>query len=199
VDHIRQELHDDEERSISKANLAKPAADPDVFESKKPSVKDRVDSYIDKKNYSRKTFKNYEKNELGERGVCIAGDKAPNHHTVVIENGISYHVTLSQGSSCGLYLDQRDNRRRLLDLLMESPSENRSLLNTFCFTCSFSLLPASRGITTANIDLSRSSIDWGKDVSEENVKKIIMPDPTLNFFFLSKPKNCFPDKIRMNI
>ncbi len=169
MDHIRQELNADEVPS-SKANLAK-ETDPDVFESKKqPALKDRVDSYIDRKNHSRKTFKNYEKNELGERGVCIVGDKAPNHHTVVIENGITYHVTLSQGSSCGLYLDQRDNRRRLLELLMQSPPEKRSLLNTFCFTCSFSLLPASRGITTANIDLSKSSIDWGKDVSERLLK-----------------------------
>lgn len=165
MDHIRQEL-DSNDGPAPKADLAKPAESPNVFESKKqPSVKERVDSYIDRKNQSRKTFKNSEKNELGERGVCIAGDKAPDHHTIVIENGISYHVTLSQGSSCGLYLDQRDNRRKLLDLLMQSAPEKRSLLNTFCFTCSFSALPASHGITTANIDLSRSSIDWGKDVS----------------------------------
>lgn len=90
--------------------------------------------------------------------------------TVVIEHGVRYLVRMEEGYSVGLFLDQRDNRRRLLSGYIGSnfpPFDSRSsakeCLNLFSYTCSFSVCLASRGWRTVNVDISHRYLGWGQE------------------------------------
>jgi 23S rRNA (cytosine1962-C5)-methyltransferase len=75
----------------------------------------------------------------------------------VLERGICYAVDFGAGYSAGLFLDQRANRQFVKRL---AP---RRMLNTFAYTCSFSVSAALGGGATMSIDLSRKSLDRGRD------------------------------------
>jgi 23S rRNA (cytosine1962-C5)-methyltransferase len=102
----------------------------------------------------------------------VMGAKAPERFTVR-ENSVSFELSFQEGYSTGLFLDQRDNRRRLLtghvaagfSLFQSQISDLKSqirLLNLFAYTCGFSVCAAKAGMHTTSIDLSRKSIAWGK-------------------------------------
>jgi 23S rRNA (cytosine1962-C5)-methyltransferase len=87
----------------------------------------------------------------------------------VRENGVQYELSFNEGYSVGLFLDQRDNRRRFLanhvaaDFPLFDPGTGVSeVLNTFAYTCGFSVCAALSGAKTTNIDLSKKYLDWGK-------------------------------------
>ncbi len=75
----------------------------------------------------------------------------------VLERGVSYAVDFGAGYSAGLFLDQRHNRQFV------RRNAPRRLLNCFAYTCSFSVVAALAGGTTLSIDLSRKSLDRGRD------------------------------------
>lgn len=132
----------------------------------------------------------------------------------VIENGVRFWMSFGEGYSTGLFLDQKDNRRRLLtghiardfsigqvcnlssgnlpsienggagardfsdgrhscrpdfqaDLpggrIPALPLVDRAVLNTFAYTCGFSVCGALAGATVTSLDLSRKYLDWGRD------------------------------------
>jgi 23S rRNA (cytosine1962-C5)-methyltransferase len=104
----------------------------------------------------------------------VLGEAAPERFTVR-ENGVQFELSFAEGYSVGLFLDQRDNRRRLLtghvaagfSLLpssLQSPITDRRLqiLNTFAYTCGFSVCAAKTGARTTSLDLSKKCLDWGK-------------------------------------
>jgi 23S rRNA (cytosine1962-C5)-methyltransferase len=104
----------------------------------------------------------------------VLGEAAPERFTVR-ENGVHFELSFSEGCSVGLFLDQRDNRRRLLTGhvgagfpllpgLPQSPMADRKwqILNTFAYTCGFSVCAAKAGARTTSLDLSKKSLDWGK-------------------------------------
>jgi len=76
--------------------------------------------------------------------------------TVVRENGIRYGLDFAAGYSAGLFIDQRANRA-----VVRRPAIRR-LLNTFAYTCSFSVAAALAGAETVSIDLSKKSLDRGR-------------------------------------
>src|SRR3972149_4054175 len=77
---------------------------------------------------------------------------------VVLENGIKFNISLLEGGGTGLFLDQRDNRKKIQAL-----ANNKEVLNCFCYTSSFSIYAILGGaISTTNIDLSKKAIEWGK-------------------------------------
>ncbi|MBI5863517.1 MAG: class I SAM-dependent rRNA methyltransferase [Planctomycetes bacterium] len=62
------------------------------------------------------------------------------------------------GYSVGLFLDARENRRRVREL-----SRGRRVLNTFAYTCGFSVAAALGGAAeTVSVDVSRRYLEWGK-------------------------------------
>ena len=94
-----------------------------------------------------------------------------------------------KATPCGLFLDQRDNRRRLLtghvaagfplfphqesrqsfetDPAKQEDFKDRqaafpTMLNTFAYTCAFSVCAAKGGARTTSLDLSKKYLDWGK-------------------------------------
>ena len=76
----------------------------------------------------------------------------------VRENGVTYLINFGEGLSTGLFLDQRENRRRLLRM----PLAGKRVLNCFAYTCAFSVAAAKVGALTTSVDLSRNYLDWGQ-------------------------------------
>ena len=78
---------------------------------------------------------------------------------VVLENGIKFNISFLEGGGTGLFLDQRDNRKKIQAL-----ANNKEILNCFCYTSSFSIYTSLGGATkTTNIDLSKKAIEWSKN------------------------------------
>ncbi len=87
----------------------------------------------------------------------IQGDaKAPLQRTV-LERGVCYGLDFGAGYSAGLFLDQRENRQFVRRL---AP---RRMLNCFAYTCSFSVVAGLEGAETLSIDLSKKSLNRGRD------------------------------------
>jgi 23S rRNA (cytosine1962-C5)-methyltransferase len=88
--------------------------------------------------------------------ILRSGDASLPITTVVTEAGIRYGLDFGTGYSHGLFLDQRANRAKLHAL------KPKRLLNTFAYTCSFSVVAGLAGAETVSVDLSRKSLDRGK-------------------------------------
>jgi 23S rRNA (cytosine1962-C5)-methyltransferase len=95
--------------------------------------------------------------------------EAPAGEFLVRENGLRFELAFDRGYSYGLFLDQRDNRRRLLRNHVAAgfpaplaQSGGRRLLNLFAYTCGFSVAAAAAGWETTSLDLSRHYLDWGR-------------------------------------
>ena len=89
--------------------------------------------------------------------VLHSGDPALPLTTVVTEAGMRYGLDFAAGYSHGLFLDQRANRAQIRAL------RPKRLLNTFAYTCSFSIVAALGGAETVNVDLSKKSLDRGRE------------------------------------
>ena len=77
---------------------------------------------------------------------------------VVQENGVRYWVELDAGLATGIFLDQRDNRRWMRDHCAD-----RRVLNTFAYTCGFSVAAAVGGARrTVSIDAAAPALELGR-------------------------------------
>ncbi len=80
------------------------------------------------------------------------------------EGNLSYLFDAELGQSPGLFLDQRDNRRRVLKI-----AKNKKVLNLFSYTCGFSVAAASGGATqVTSVDVSQRFLDRGKENFKAN-------------------------------
>lgn len=98
----------------------------------------------------------------------VAGAAAPPAF-MVRENGLSFELSFAEGYSIGLFLDQRDNRRRFLVnhvgdgfTLFPAGAQNATVLNAFAYTCGFSAAAAKAGAHVTSLDLSKKYLEWGK-------------------------------------
>lgn len=89
--------------------------------------------------------------------TLLSGDPGLPSTAVVQEAGTRYSLDFSAGYSHGLFLDQRANRAFLRRI---GP---KKLLNTFAYTCSFSVVAALSGAETLSVDLSKKSLDRGRE------------------------------------
>jgi 23S rRNA (cytosine1962-C5)-methyltransferase len=88
---------------------------------------------------------------------------------VVVEEGVRYELSFNEGYSVGLFLDQRENRRRLrsrrlaADWQLEPPNGKPwEVLNAFAYTCAFSVCAALAGARVTSLDLSKKYLEWGR-------------------------------------
>jgi 23S rRNA (cytosine1962-C5)-methyltransferase len=96
----------------------------------------------------------------------VFGQAAPERFEIR-ENALRYEMSFREGYSVGLFLDQRDNRRRLLTgrIAADFPvlaSPGSQLLNCFAYTCGFSVCAARAGMQTTSLDLSKKYLEWGR-------------------------------------
>jgi 23S rRNA (cytosine1962-C5)-methyltransferase len=98
------------------------------------------------------------------------GEAAPEVFEVR-ENGMRFELSFGEGYSVGLFLDQRENRRRFLvnhvgsqfGPWVQSPARGDiEVLNTFAYTCGFSACAAKYGPRVTSLDLSKKYLEWGK-------------------------------------
>jgi 23S rRNA (cytosine1962-C5)-methyltransferase len=113
----------------------------------------------------------------------VLGQAAPERFEI-LENGVRYELSFHEGYSVGLFLDQRDNRRRLLtghvaaDFDFGPWTSDFGLLNCFAYTCGFSVCAARAGARTTSLDLSKKYLEWGK----RNFARNIGLDPAAHDF-----------------
>lgn len=82
-----------------------------------------------------------------------------NHFFSVQEHGHHFWVNLQDYLDTGLFLDHRQTRKYVTSIC-----KNKSVLNLFAYTCSFSVQAALAGAkSTTSVDLSRTYLQWGKD------------------------------------
>ena len=98
----------------------------------------------------------------------VLGEAAPDTFTIR-ENGAQFELSFKEGYSVGLFLDQRTNRRRFLvnhvaaDFpLFPNGAAGAEVLNTFAYTCGFSVCAGLAGARTTSLDLSKKYLEWGK-------------------------------------
>jgi 23S rRNA (cytosine1962-C5)-methyltransferase len=98
----------------------------------------------------------------------VSGEAAPERFEI-LENGIRYEMSFNEGYSVGIFLDQRDNRRRFLtghvaaDFPFPEIRDPKSeILNCFAYTCAFSVCAAKAGARATSLDLSKKYLEWGK-------------------------------------
>ena len=102
----------------------------------------------------------------------VLGEAAPERFTI-LENGVRFELSFQEGYSVGLFLDQRDNRRRFLtghvaadfplfNSALRTPHSAFEVLNTFAYTCGFSICATRAGARVTSLDLSKKYLEWGK-------------------------------------
>ncbi len=96
------------------------------------------------------------KNEERETPKLVIGNKGENLQTIATEHGLKFGIDFGAGYSVGLFIDQRENRRFVRQ------SKPKRVLNCFAYTCSFSVTAASAGAQTVNVDLSKKSLERGR-------------------------------------
>ncbi len=87
----------------------------------------------------------------------ILGDPGTNLESTALERTLRYAIDFGAGYSVGLFIDQRENRRFVRDL---AP---KMMLNCFSYTCSFSVAAATVGAQTVSVDLSKKSLNRGRE------------------------------------
>jgi 23S rRNA (cytosine1962-C5)-methyltransferase len=97
--------------------------------------------------------------------VPAAGDALP-EAMLIREHGWTLEVRLYDGLSTGIFLDQRDNRAWVASWVAARRkafnSTQVSVLNTFAYTCAFSVAAGTAGAATTSVDVSPRYLDWGK-------------------------------------
>lgn len=83
----------------------------------------------------------------------LAG-REPGDETPVTENGVRYAIDIKTGHKTGFYVDQRDNRKLVMD-----HAAGREMLNCFCYTGGFSLAALKGGAASViSIDSSGEAL-----------------------------------------
>ncbi len=105
----------------------------------------------------RRVFGKYLPHQASDRGapILLRGEAGGALETEVDEAGVRYGLDFAAGYSAGLFIDQRANRARV------RAWKPKRLLNTFAYTCSFSVVAALAGAETVSVDLSRRSLTRG--------------------------------------
>jgi 23S rRNA (cytosine1962-C5)-methyltransferase len=80
------------------------------------------------------------------------------------ENGVKYYVDVENGQKTGYFLDQKENRAAIKDIV-----KNADVLDCFCHTGSFSLHSAHYGAKSVlGVDISEHAVDFARRNAELN-------------------------------
>ncbi|MBX9732601.1 MAG: class I SAM-dependent methyltransferase [Chitinophagaceae bacterium] len=85
----------------------------------------------------------------------------------VLENNLKFLINLHDYLDTGLFLDHRITREKVKQL-----SENKRVLNLFCYTGSFSVYAAAgKAASVTSVDLSKTYLGWAEDNFAINLLK----------------------------
>jgi len=112
-----------------------------IYEKARPQKTRELEAVSDSKQYGR----------------LLAGRPAPGYQEV-LENGLTFLVSLENGLNSGLFLDQRRNRRDLM-----TRSAGKRVLNLFAYTGAFSVAAAAAGASlVTSVDASPGYTEWAR-------------------------------------
>ncbi|QOY61030.1 bifunctional 23S rRNA (guanine(2069)-N(7))-methyltransferase RlmK/23S rRNA (guanine(2445)-N(2))-methyltransferase RlmL [Thermophilibacter immobilis] len=107
----------------------------------------------------------------GQRGLRRARPGAvelPLGARLVDEGGLTFEVNFSSRLDCGIFLDHRDTRALLREMMKETRGSKR-FLNLFAYTGTATCYAADGGAKhTTTVDLSRPSLDWARRNMDRN-------------------------------
>ena len=113
-----------------------------IYEKSRPQKTRELEAVSDSKSYGR----------------LLTGTAAPSR-LEVLENGLTFLVSLEQGLNTGLFLDQRRNRRDLMARV-----KGKRVLNLFSYTGAFSVAAAAAGaVQVTSVDASPGYSDWARN------------------------------------
>ena len=113
-----------------------------IYEKSRPQKTRELEAVSDSKSYGR----------------LLAGTAA-SPRLEVVENGLTFLVSLDQGLNTGLFLDQRRNRRDLMERV-----KGKRVLNLFSYTGAFSVAAAATGaVQVTSVDASPGYTDWARN------------------------------------
>lgn len=108
----------------------------------------------------------YERSDLDVRTLeglpvrtGVQAGSAPPDKLIIKENGFIFQVDLMHGQKTGFYLDQRDNRKKIIGY-----AKNKKILNCFSYTGGFSVYALLAAATeVVNIDSSADALKLAKE------------------------------------
>jgi 23S rRNA (guanine2445-N2)-methyltransferase / 23S rRNA (guanine2069-N7)-methyltransferase len=81
---------------------------------------------------------------------------------LIDEGGLTFEVNFSARLDCGIFLDHRDTRARIREMMKQTMGSKR-FLNLFAYTGTATCYAADGGAKyTTTVDLSRPSLDWAR-------------------------------------
>ena len=84
--------------------------------------------------------------------------EAVEEESLIRENGLMLAIRPYDGFSVGLFLEHRENRRRIRSL-----AKGKRVLNAFSYTGGFSVAAAAGGaVSVASVDVSKRYLEWSK-------------------------------------
>lgn len=97
-------------------------------------------------------------------GFRVLGGSGEEARAEIREHGVRYLVDAARGHKTGFFLDQRDQRRRLMDR-----AKGRRVLDLFCYAGGFSLAAAKGGAREARgVDLDEEAVAWARENAARN-------------------------------
>jgi len=106
---------------------------------------------------------------LDTKGVVYG---APVSEMVIHENGIPYLVSITDGQKTGFFLDQREMRKKIMEL-----SLGKRVLNCFAYTGGFSLAALKGGASQVDsVEISQEACNLCRRQSDALHHKIIQAD-----------------------
>ena len=112
----------------------------------------------------------YEKKRFDTKGQYLEDDdfvkgERGEFPLIVKESGQNFAIYLNDGAMVGVFLDQRDVRKKIRDAY----SKGKTVLNTFSYTGAFSIFAAAGGATkTTSVDLAKRSLSKTTEQFEVN-------------------------------
>lgn len=112
----------------------------------------------------------YEKKRFDTKGQYLEDDdfvkgERGEFPLIVKENGLIFAIYLNDGAMVGVFLDQRDVRKKIREVY----SKGKTVLNTFSYTGAFSVFAAAGGATkTTSVDLAKRSLSKTTEQFEVN-------------------------------
>ena len=144
-------------------------ADGELTTSQHQELVDFAKDYQSQGAYHKILSRHVRQSKVAEASPQLIWGKAAPERFEIVENGLHYEMSFQEGYSVGIFLDQRDNRYRLLNgyLGMTVPQLKHGtppleILNCFPYTCGFSVCAAKAGAHVTSLDLSKKYLEWGK-------------------------------------
>ena len=132
----------------------------------------------------RVTYKQRRRTARGEQYERIASEQRT---AVVNEGGLKFLVNFSDYLDTGLFLDHRQTRTMVRDLVAElAASRPVRVLNLFSYTASFTIYAADGGaLHTVSVDMSNTYTDWARENlalnKMDNERNVLVTSDVFNF------------------